>query len=318
MKSYSRCKINSTPTDRDEKAVVEAAQQKAIELAVARGADRTDVKIAQIDKIPLQYVSNKATRLVFKAIGKLAQPDTSSPPASQQSSSIAVDGLDDDVDEPLKQKASMDAALSGVKHCAYINIDTYKPEVRDCVWYISPVDLEFIATGTGVLGTGDGGPSYLQYLECLERLRDPASKGSMRVISPSSLKDSDVCVFGSWYGAPSVSGERIPSGTEIPRAIDYSVKISGQTHFEAVIADEISGGNGLSSFPTSAHFDIPVVDRDLMGRAYPTMEHGESNWKQILSPSFVFWLTLINQALPMFMAILSPRACWRMARGTWV
>ncbi|KAL1984915.1 hypothetical protein VTN96DRAFT_8574 [Rasamsonia emersonii] len=260
--------------DRDEKAVVAAAQQKAIELAVARGADRTDVKIAQIDKIPLQYVSNKATRLVIKAIGKLAQPDTSSPTASQQSGSIAVDGLDDDVDEPPKQKASADAALSAVKHSAYIDIDAYKPEVRDGVWYISPVDLEFIATGTGVLGTGGGGPSYLQYLECLERLRDPASKGRMRVISPSSLKDSDVCVFGSWYGAPSVSGERIPAGTEIPRAIDYSVKISGQTHFEAVIADEIGGGNGLSSFPTSAHFDIPVVDGDLMGRAYPTMEHG--------------------------------------------
>lgn len=34
------------------------------------------------------------------------------------------------------------------------------------------------------------------------------------------------------------------------------------------------GGNGLSSFPTSVHFDIPIVDGDAMGRAYPTMYHG--------------------------------------------
>lgn len=35
------------------------------------------------------------------------------------------------------------------------------------------------------------------------------------------------------------------------------------------------GGNGLSSFPTSVHFDIPIVDGDAMGRAYPTMYHGK-------------------------------------------
>jgi hypothetical protein len=262
--------------DRDERTVLEAAQRKAIELAVARGADRTDVKIAQIDKIPLQYVSNKATRFVIKAVGRLAQPEpNSASSASQSSSSPAVNGVEDEADEQPKQKASTDSAISNVKHSVYMDIQAYEPEVRDGVWYISPVDLEFIATGTGVLGTGGGGPSYLQYLECLQRLRDRSSKGRMRVIELSSLKDSDICVFGSWYGAPSVCAERLPAGTEIPTAVDHSVKISGVTHFEAVIADEIGGGNGLSTFPTSAHFDIPVVDGDLMGRAYPTMEHGE-------------------------------------------
>jgi DUF917 family protein len=72
-----------------------------------------------------------------------------------------------------------------------------------------------------------------------------------------------------------VSGERMPAGPEIMNAIEYSVKYSGHNHFEAVIADEIGGGNGMSTFPTSAHYDIPVIDGDLMGRAYPTLEHGE-------------------------------------------
>ena len=36
------------------------------------------------------------------------------------------------------------------------------------------------------------------------------------------------------------------------------------------------GGNGMSVFPTGVHFDIPVVDGDAMGRAYPTMYHGKS------------------------------------------
>lgn len=264
--------------ERDEKAVLHDAQQKAIELAIARGADPADVKIASIEKLPLQYVLNKACRFVIKAVGKLAQSNGTLVSATQQSNLISTNGFEEDeAEEPPKQKASRDGAISAAKYSVHIDIKTYKPDIRDGVWYLSPVDLEFIATGTGVLGTGGGGPSYLQYLECLERLGDPSSKGPIRVISLSHVKDSDVIVFGSWYGAPSVSGERIPAATEIPRAIEYSVKISGKTHFEAVIADEIGGGNGMSTFPTSAHFDIPVIDGDLMGRAYPTMEHCKWN-----------------------------------------
>jgi DUF917 family protein len=96
----------------------------------------------------------------------------------------------------------------------------------------------------------------------------------MRVISPEKLKNSDICVFSSWYGAPSVSGERIPAGTELSTAVANSIKIANHDHFEAVVANEIGGGNGMATFPTAVSYDIPVVDCDLMGRAYPTMEHG--------------------------------------------
>lgn len=31
----------------------------------------------------------------------------------------------------------------------------------------------------------------------------------------------------------------------------------------------------MSAFPTGVHFDVPVIDGDAMGRAYPTMYHGK-------------------------------------------
>ena len=96
----------------------------------------------------------------------------------------------------------------------------------------------------------------------------------MRVISPQSLKDDELVCFGSWYGAPSVSGERLPAGTEIPTAIDALNKLLGIRDFNALLADEIGAGNGLATFPTSVHYDKPTVDGDMMGRAYPSMEHG--------------------------------------------
>lgn len=37
------------------------------------------------------------------------------------------------------------------------------------------------------------------------------------------------------------------------------------------------GGNGMSVFPTAVDFDMPVVDGDAMGRAYPTMYHGKQS-----------------------------------------
>lgn len=258
--------------DRDQKVVLEEAKRRAIEVAVARGAERDDVKVVEVDQIPLQYVTNKATRLVIKAVGKLAPPD----PDRAVTTGAVVDGFDDDTLEQVDEHRDMPDTVSTVKHAAYIDIQRYRPDVRHGVWYLSPVDVEFIATGTGVLGTGGGGPSRLQYLQSLEYMRNPQYQGRMRVIAPESLADSDVCVFGSWYGAPSVSGERMPAGDELMTAIDFSVKLSGHKHFEAIVADEIGGGNGLAAFPSSAYYDIPVVDGDLMGRAYPTIEHGKS------------------------------------------
>lgn len=258
--------------NRDEKSILEDAKRRAVEVAVTRGAERDDVKIVEVDQVPLQYVTNKATRLVIKAVGKLAPPGSGHMiPAGQ-----VVEYDDDETEKGIEEHQEKATSKgSTIKHAAYIDIEAYRPDVRHGVWYLSAVDLEFIATGTGVLGTGGGGPSRLQYLHSLEYLRNPQYQGRMRVITPESLGDSDVCVFGAWYGAPSVSGERIPAGNELMTAIDFSVKMAGHTHFEAIVANEIGGGNGLASFPSSAHYDIPVVDGDLMGRAYPTLEHCE-------------------------------------------
>jgi hypothetical protein len=300
---------------RDEKAVLEDAKQKAIEAAVAHGADRSDTKIVSIDKLPLQYVTNKATRFVVKAVGRLAVSANHSPSTNGASSingsEIYTNGENGPEPEKHVKKKTSESLRSMVKFSAFMDIESYQPDVQNGIWYISPLDLEFLATGTGVLGTGGGGSSYLEYLRCLESLRNSGKR--MRVISPSYMKDSDICVFGSWYGAPSVGNERLAAGTEIMDAIDCSVRIGGHTHFEAVMADEIGGGNGLSTFPSSVHYDIPVVDGDLMGRAYPTMEHGQSYESRCQLKSS----DLIEiQALHTFTVNLSPLVLWQMLEET--
>ncbi|KAG0647259.1 Acetophenone carboxylase 70 kDa subunit [Hyphodiscus hymeniophilus] len=257
--------------DRDEKAVFKAAEEMAIAAAITKGADADDVKIVQFDKIPLQYVTNKATRIVIKAVGKLAVSE------GKPARGVEVDWEEEPQEENKEKGKHNKISKSNLTNTLgnpslSVDIASYRPEVKNGVWYLSSVDIEFIACGTGILGTGGGGPSYNASLVALSWLS--SAPGKMRVIPPSSLADTAICVFPAGYGAPSVSSERMDSGTEIFTAIDAINKVMGYKDFDALMTGEIGGGNGLATFPSSVKYDRPIVDADFMGRAYPTLAHG--------------------------------------------
>lgn len=259
----------------DEREVLQKVTARAVGAAVRKGAAQEDVRIVSIDKIPLQYVSNKATRFVVKAVGRLDATEATTPAPTPKGSpkTTAID-FSGEVEEGAKKPVNQETQFPSHKPSMGIDIPSYRPHVRNGVWSLSEVDLEFIASGTGVLGTGGGGPSYREYLASLNALRTKGSH-SIRVISPTALKESDMVAFGSWYGAPSVSGERIPAGWEIQKAIETVNKVLGIADFQALVADEIGGGNGMAAFSIGAHYDKPIVDADSMGRAYPSMEHSK-------------------------------------------
>ena len=261
---------------RDERDVVDAAKAQAVQAAVDAGADAADVRIVAVDSIPLQYVHNRATRLIVKAVGRLATPSAPPPRLGVDETAVAAEEAEeaaavDEVDEGAKEHRA--PPVPAAKPALLVDLATYRPAVRDGVWYISEVDLDLIATGTGVLGTGGGGPSYQELLHGLHLLEHGGARGKMRVVAPQSLDDDALVCFGSWYGAPSVINERIASGGEITRGIDTLKAVLHMDAFQAVLTDEIGGGNGMSAFATGVHYDIPVVDGDAMGRAYPTMYH---------------------------------------------
>lgn len=255
---------------RDEYSVVESVKQRVIDAAIANGASEEDLQLVEVKKIPLQYVTNKATRLVMKAVGSLVLPDPEKWKERKSKFKVGTNGGRTPVKELAKSEVPSRFG-NMTKPTMGIDLVQYRPDVRAGVWHISPIDVELIAVGTGILGTGGGGSSYNMALFVLDILR---KGGKVTVIPPSSLKDSDICVFGAGYGAPSVSDERIPSGDEVLAAIDGLNTVLGYKEFQGIVADEIGGGNGLVTFPSSAYYNTPVVDCDLMGRAYPSLEHG--------------------------------------------
>jgi N-methylhydantoinase A/oxoprolinase/acetone carboxylase beta subunit len=254
---------------RDENEAVEAVKQRAIQQAIANGADPQTVSIAAIEKLPLQYVTNKATRLICKAVGDLKVPELNGTSHTETNDDVQHNQHVDDIES---SKSEVLEKLVGSLARPTLNVDlkAYRPQIKDRMWYLSPVDVELIASGCGILGTGGGGSSYNMALDVLGILQRQGA-GRMRVISPDDLADDAIVVEGAGYGAPSVSNERLSSGTEVFDAVDTVNRIMGYKDFTAIVAVEIGGGNGLVTFPTSAHYDRPIVDCDLMGRGKRTL-----------------------------------------------
>src|SRR5882762_11324766 len=130
---------------------------------------------------------------------------------------------------------------------------------------ISLDEIEALAVGAWILGTGGGGSPYLGLLN-LRRLY--AEGHRVQLMSPHDLGDDDWVAVVSNMGAPLVGQERLADSRNIARAVRMQEEYSA-VKFRAVMSLEIGGGNGIQPLMAAAHLGLPVVDADLMGRAYP-------------------------------------------------
>jgi uncharacterized protein len=126
-------------------------------------------------------------------------------------------------------------------------------------------DIESLAVGAWILGTGGGGSPYLGLLN-MRRLY--AEGHRVELMSPFDLVDDDRVAVVSNMGAPLVGQERLADSRNIARAVQMQEEHSG-LKFRAVMSLEIGGGNGIQPLMAAAHLGLPVVDADTMGRAYP-------------------------------------------------
>lgn len=126
-------------------------------------------------------------------------------------------------------------------------------------------DLEALALGAWILGTGGGGDPYHKYLN----VRELCKQGhKVRLVNPLDLADDALIAVVSTMGAPLVGQERLVDAEVAVQPVRMLERYLGRS-FDAVMSVEIGGGNGLQPMMIGALADIPVVDADAMGRAYP-------------------------------------------------
>ena len=136
------------------------------------------------------------------------------------------------------------------------------------MWQITTDDVESIAIGAGILGTGGGGNPYLGKL----RMQTLLQQGyNTTVIDLEELPGHALITEVGVMGAPTVGLEKLPGGDEPRWALEVLEAYVGQT-IDAVICAEIGGANSIEPLVAGALTGKPVVDADAMGRAFPEMQ----------------------------------------------
>ncbi len=126
-------------------------------------------------------------------------------------------------------------------------------------------DIEALAKGAWILGTGGGGDPYHKLLN-MRLLYDAGH--SVSLVDPMALADDAVVAVLSNMGAPLVGQERLADPQFAVKPLRMMEEYIGRK-FDAVMALEIGGGNGVHPMQVAALTGYPVVDADTMGRAYP-------------------------------------------------
>lgn len=129
-------------------------------------------------------------------------------------------------------------------------------------------EIEDIAVGAALLGTGGGGDPYIGKLMALQAIEE---FGPIKLLDPEEVPDDARIVPSAMMGAPTVMIEKIPSGEEAVTAFQ-SLRDFLDEEIYATMPIEAGGVNSLLPFALAARQGLPVVDADGMGRAFPELQ----------------------------------------------
>lgn len=129
-------------------------------------------------------------------------------------------------------------------------------------------EIEDIARGSAVLGTGGGGDPYLGKLAAIQAME---RFGPLQLADINELPDDMLVAFPFAIGSPVPFLERITMTKELVTAYHAMCRYLGKT-IGAVMSAEIGGMNSVLPFAVGRELGLPVIDGDCMGRAYPEIQ----------------------------------------------
>ena len=131
--------------------------------------------------------------------------------------------------------------------------------------WITLDDLDALALGATVLGSGGGGSPHYDLVIAKQQLKE---HGPVRLISVDDIPSDSWVLPVYWVGAPMVLLEKPHSGKEFEIIVEKMQElIPGKV--SGLMSAEIGGTNALTPVSAAGALGLPVVDGDLMGRAFP-------------------------------------------------
>ena len=133
---------------------------------------------------------------------------------------------------------------------------------------LDALDLDDLARGAAFLGTGGGGSPYVGRLLVDWAL---ARGGRIELVALDELADEALVIPTAGMGAPTVAVEKIPRGDEAALALRALEAHLGRDA-DATMPIECGGINSMVPLVVGVLLDLPVVDADGMGRAFPELQ----------------------------------------------
>lgn len=129
-------------------------------------------------------------------------------------------------------------------------------------------ELEWLSLGAAVFGSGGGGDPLLGFYMASQAI---AQTGPVQLLDLDELQDDQLVLPICMMGATTVMVEKFGSGCEVQR-LQQTIEDETGTEVAAICCLELGGLNGVVPFAWAAGTGLPVVDADLMGRAFPELQ----------------------------------------------
>jgi DUF917 family protein len=129
-------------------------------------------------------------------------------------------------------------------------------------------EVEDIALGAAVLGTGGGGDPYIGKLMAQQAIRE---HGPVELVTVDEMADDDWSVCIAMMGAPTVMVEKMPGGEECVQAFNAVQSYLGRP-IPYIYSIEAGGINSTIPITLAARLRKPLLDLDGMGRAFPEIQ----------------------------------------------
>lgn len=134
--------------------------------------------------------------------------------------------------------------------------------------YLDEESIRNISVGAAVLGTGGGGDPYIGELMARQAIQ---TYGPVKMLEVEEVPKDALVVPIGMVGAPTVLIEKVPGENEAKNAFKMMEKHLGKKIF-ATMPIEIGGVNSLLPIAIAAQLQLPIINADGMGRAFPELQ----------------------------------------------
>ena len=129
-------------------------------------------------------------------------------------------------------------------------------------------DIDDIALGSSLLGSGGGGDPYMGRLEAIAAVK---KYGPVELLDVDEVPDTWTVAPICGVGAPSVSLEKGTNGVEYPKVRTMMERMLGRK-LDAFLLSEAGGMNSMVPISAAARAGLPLINADGMGRAFPGIQ----------------------------------------------